>query len=67
MNSTHTARQAKSSDIDENMNTEVYQWKCKIHVLICVKSKHGWSYGSMTQTKEQAKRYFMVIMYLIIK
>ena len=46
INSTHTARQAKSRDIDENRPAH----KCEMSVLICVKSKHGCSSGMMSWT-----------------
>ena len=45
INSTHTARQAKSRDIDSKRPNII---SCEIHVLICVKSKHGCSSGMMS-------------------
>ena len=46
INSRHTARQAKSRDIDENRPAH----NCEMSVLICVKSKHGCSSRMMSWT-----------------
>ena len=59
INSTHTARQAKSSDI----HCKQSQHNCSISVLICVKSKHGCSSGMMSWTHQVV---FLYIFYFRI-